>query len=150
MNHTRLIFVNSDRNHERFAQNFKNMKLNLSTQFSARIGIKISSTKSVVLTSLCKLLILSIDSSARIGFKSSINKIGELTIECMYEIAEYQLALHPLCGQSHSWFLQWIKCWLVQGQNNNHCSDCNLLHNICSCHFHLGVWDGLGIVGLGS
>ena len=23
----------------------------------------------------------------------------------------------------------------------------NLLHNICSCHFHIGVWDGLGIVG---
>ena len=26
----------------------------------------------------------------------------------------------------------------------------NLLHNICSYCFHIGVWDGLGIVGLGS
>ena len=25
--------------------------------------------------------------------------------------------------------------------------DCNLLHNICSCHFHIGVWDGPGFVG---
>ena len=24
----------------------------------------------------------------------------------------------------------------------------NLLHNICSCHFHIGVWDGLGIGGV--
>ena len=26
----------------------------------------------------------------------------------------------------------------------------NLLHNICSYCFHIGVWDGLGIVGSGS
>ena len=23
----------------------------------------------------------------------------------------------------------------------------NLLHNICSCHFHIGVWDEIGIMG---
>ena len=29
---------------------------------------------------------------------------------------------NPLRGQSHSWFLQWINCWLAQGYKNNHCN----------------------------
>ena len=31
---------------------------------------------------------------------------------------------HSSFNTVFGWFLQWIKCWLVQGQNNNHCNDC--------------------------